>query len=92
MRSSAAALVGQEVSYMTTEGDLITGIVDSVLYAGEVPTVIIGDTEIPLDAVAKVTTPGGAGGSAPEGAEGADGTAPGLDEADGPAPDGSIAA
>lgn len=54
MRTAAADLVGKEVSYLTTDGDVITGIVDAVRYAGEVPTVVIGDTEIPLDSVAQV--------------------------------------
>lgn len=55
MRTAAADLVGREVSYLTTDGEYITGIVDAVRYAGEVPTVVIGDTEIPLDSVAQVT-------------------------------------
>ncbi len=58
MRSAAADLIGKQVSYLGEDNEIVTGIVDAVAYAGEVPTVIIGDKEIPLDAVAHVAMDG----------------------------------
>lgn len=55
MRTSAADLVGKDVSYLDADGTLVTGNVDAVRFVGEVPTVLIGDLEINLDAVAQVT-------------------------------------
>ncbi len=57
MRSSAAALVGHEVRWTDADGVAHHGVVTSVSYAGAVPTVRVGDTDLPLDAVAAVTTP-----------------------------------
>lgn len=58
MRMAAAGLVGQQVTYTDAEGKTQTGIVSSVSYKTAVPTVMVGDTEVSLDAVATVTTPG----------------------------------
>ncbi|SDS91793.1 flagellar hook assembly protein FlgD [Microterricola viridarii] len=57
MRSAAAALVGQQVTYVNATGETITGIADSVSYAGAVPTVSVGGKNIPLDVIASVTKP-----------------------------------
>lgn len=54
MRTTAADLVGKDVSYLDTDGNLLTGTVDAVRFIGEVPTVMVGDREITLDAVAQV--------------------------------------
>ncbi|WP_019136073.1 flagellar hook assembly protein FlgD [Cellulomonas massiliensis] len=54
MRVAAATLVGQTVSWTDAEGAEHSGVVGSVSYAGSVPTVTVGDEEIPLDQVAAV--------------------------------------
>ncbi len=56
MRASAAALVGREVTWTGDDGTTSTGVVTAVSYATSVPTVRVGDTDVPLDAVATVTT------------------------------------
>jgi flagellar hook assembly protein FlgD len=57
MRSSAAALVGREVTWKDSETTTRTGVVTAVSYAGAVPTVRVGDTDVPLDAIGAVTAP-----------------------------------
>ncbi len=57
MRVAAASLVGQQVTYVNAAGETITGIADSVSYAGAVPTISIGGKNIPLDVIASVTAP-----------------------------------
>ncbi len=59
MRSSAAALVGREVTWKDSETTTRTGVVTAVSYAGAVPTVRVGDTDVPLDAIGAVTAPSG---------------------------------
>lgn len=79
MRTSAAALVGQQVSYTGTDGLPVTGTATSVSFARPVPQVTVGGVEIPLDAISGVvsptagnqgttpgTTPGAVGGTMPE--------------------------
>lgn len=58
MRVAAASLVGKEVSYVDANGKTVTGTADSVSFAGPVPTISIGDKNIPLDRIGSVTTPG----------------------------------
>jgi len=55
MRSSAAALVGTQVEWTDADGVTSRGVVTSVSYATAVPTVRVGDVDVPLDAVASVT-------------------------------------
>jgi len=55
MRSSAAALVGQQVEWTDADGVVSRGTVTAVSYATAVPTVRVGDVDVPLDAVAAVT-------------------------------------
>jgi flagellar basal-body rod modification protein FlgD len=57
MRSAAAALIGQEVSYTDADGKTVTGIATSVSFAGPVPQVTVGGTDVALDAISGVTTP-----------------------------------
>lgn len=57
MRTAAAALLGQEVSYVNARGDTVTGTADSVAYSAAVPTVSVGGQNIPLDVIAGVTAP-----------------------------------
>ena len=51
MRSAAASLLGQKVSYVGTDGATVTGVVTAVSFKNAVPTVKVGDVELPLDAV-----------------------------------------
>ncbi len=55
MRQTAAALVGHEASYLDADGVTHTGTVSKVSFAAGVPTVTIGDTTVPLDAVSGIT-------------------------------------
>lgn len=55
MRQSAAGLVGHDVTWTGADGTSRSGRVAAVSYAGTVPTVRIGDVEVPLDAVSAVT-------------------------------------
>lgn len=55
MRSAAAALIGQQVSYAGPDGATITGTATSVSYAGAVPQVTVGGQTIALDAVSGVS-------------------------------------
>lgn len=57
MRSAAAQLVGQQVTYVDAKGETVTGIAESVSYAAAVPTVSVGGKNIPLDVIASVSKP-----------------------------------
>lgn len=54
MRSSAAALIGNDVSYTGTDGKEARGIATAVSYSGPVPTVTVGGKSIALDLVTGV--------------------------------------
>ena len=56
MRTSAAALVGETVTYTNAEGALITGIASSVSFANAVPMVTINGEAVALDVVSGVTS------------------------------------
>ncbi len=51
MRTAASALLGQQVSYAGPDGTTVTGVVSSISFKQAVPTVKVGDVELPLDAV-----------------------------------------
>lgn len=53
MRSAAAALLGQEVSYVDS-GKTVTGIATAVNFSASVPTVTVGGKEIALDSIGGV--------------------------------------
>ena len=55
MRSAAASLLGESVSYTGADGSTVTGIATSVSYAGPVPSVTVGGVNVALDAVSAVT-------------------------------------
>ncbi|MBE0010810.1 MULTISPECIES: flagellar hook assembly protein FlgD [unclassified Arthrobacter] len=57
MRTSAATLLGKEVSYTDDAGSTATGMASAVSFAGPVPTVTIGTASIPLDQISGVVTP-----------------------------------
>ena len=59
MRTAAAALVGQNVTYTDAAGASVTGIVSAVSYAGSVPQVTVGTASVALDAISGVTAPKG---------------------------------
>ncbi|WP_273652273.1 flagellar hook assembly protein FlgD [Cellulomonas fimi] len=56
MRMSAAQLVGQQITWTDADGAEQSGVVTAVSYAGPVPTVKVGDTDVTLDAVSAVTS------------------------------------
>lgn len=56
MRIAAAAIVGKQVSYLDKDGKAVTGIADSVSFAGPVPTVSVGGIDVPLDLISGITT------------------------------------
>ncbi|POH62120.1 flagellar hook capping protein [Cryobacterium zongtaii] len=59
MRTAAAALVGQDVTYTDATGASVTGIASAVSYAGPVPQVTVGTASVALDAISGVTAPTG---------------------------------
>lgn len=66
MRTSAAALIGQQVSWEDAEGNGYSGVATSVSFAGGVPQVTVGDKYIPLDQISGVTTTPAAADPPPE--------------------------
>ncbi|TFD87312.1 flagellar hook capping protein [Cryobacterium lactosi] len=59
MRTAAAALVGQNVTYTDAAGASVTGIATAVSFAGPVPQVTVGTASVALDAISGVTAPKG---------------------------------
>lgn len=59
MRMSASELVGKQVSWVDAEGATQHGTVSGVSYKAAVPVVMVGDTQVDLNSVSLVTTPGG---------------------------------
>ncbi|GMA27837.1 flagellar hook assembly protein FlgD [Arenivirga flava] len=60
MRSAAASLVGQQVSYVGADGATVTGLAESISFATSPPTVNVAGKAVALDAVSGVapsTTP-----------------------------------
>ncbi|QZN86143.1 flagellar hook assembly protein FlgD [Cellulomonas sp. C5510] len=56
MRMASADLVGKQVTWTDADGATQTGVVGSVDYSATVPVLQVGETEIPLDAVAGIST------------------------------------
>ncbi len=54
MRSAAASLVGQRVSYVGADGATVTGLAESISFATSPPTVNVGGKAVALDAVSGV--------------------------------------
>jgi flagellar basal-body rod modification protein FlgD len=65
MRTAAAALIGQQVSWQDADGTKHSGIASSVSFAGAVPQVTIGDKTVALDVISGVTA-ATANGQAPD--------------------------
>jgi len=57
MRTSAAALVGQTVTYTRADGTEVTGVANSVSFAAAVPKVTVNGEAVELDIISGVTTP-----------------------------------
>lgn len=55
MRTSAAALVGKQITYTGTDGSTVTGVASAVSYAGAVPQITVDGKTVALDAVSGVT-------------------------------------
>ncbi len=56
MRIAAADLVGKQVSYYDTEGNVVTGEASAASFADSVPSITVGDTTVSLDEVLAVDT------------------------------------
>ncbi|WP_104109803.1 flagellar hook assembly protein FlgD [Arthrobacter sp. N199823] len=56
MRTSAAALIGQQVSWEDADGTKHSGVATSVSFAGGIPQVTVGDKTVPLDVISGVTS------------------------------------
>lgn len=57
MRTSAAAMVGQTVTYTRGDGTEITGVATSVSFADAVPQVTVNGEPVALDVISGVVTP-----------------------------------
>jgi flagellar basal-body rod modification protein FlgD len=66
MRTSAAALIGQQVSWADADGTKHSGTATSVSFAGPVPQVTVGDKSIALDVISGVTSVPTGGATPPE--------------------------
>ena len=64
MRTAAAALVGERVTYTNADGALITGLASSVSFANAVPTVTVNGEPVDLDVISGVTSSTDAGDTA----------------------------
>jgi flagellar basal-body rod modification protein FlgD len=49
MRAAASELIGKQVSYLGDDGSTVSGVVDSVSFSGQIPTVTVGSDQISLD-------------------------------------------
>lgn len=56
MRTAAAAMIGQQISYSDKDGNTITGKATSVSFSGATPTVTVGGVPVALDSVTGVTS------------------------------------
>ncbi len=56
MRIAATGLVGQQVSYVDSDGVRQTGVATGVSFAGSTPMVAVGDIAVPLDSVSAIGT------------------------------------
>lgn len=56
MRTAAASLLGQIISYHGKDGTVLSGTPSSVSYSGSVPQVNVNGMDIPLDAILRIST------------------------------------
>ena len=57
MRTNAAALIGQQVSYLDKNGDTQTGKATAVSFARSVPTVTVGGVSVSFASISALTLP-----------------------------------
>jgi flagellar basal-body rod modification protein FlgD len=55
MRGVAADLIGQTVSYTGADDATVSGVATAVSFVSGVPTVTVGETEVPLDSITGIT-------------------------------------
>lgn len=53
----SAGLVGKEVSAQAADGSLVTGVVDGVRFSETGPILLVGDTDVPLEAATAIRSP-----------------------------------
>ncbi len=63
MRIAAADMVGKQVSYYDTDGNVVTGEASAASFANSVPQITIGDTQVSLDEVLSVDSTASTGDS-----------------------------
>lgn len=56
MRIAASSLIGQKVSYSTSDGTNISGTASAVSFTGPKPTVTVNGVEVALDSISGVTS------------------------------------
>lgn len=54
MRTAAAAMLGQQVSYEGDDGETVTGTATAVSFASGVPVVTVGTKNVPLDVISGI--------------------------------------
>ncbi|WP_442213873.1 flagellar hook assembly protein FlgD [Specibacter sp. RAF43] len=57
MRSAAAAMIGQSISWHGEDGTAHTGVAESVSFALGIPQVKVGELTVPLDVISGITAP-----------------------------------
>lgn len=58
MRTAAAAMIGQSISWEDKDGTAHTGVADSVSFASGVPAVKVGELSVPLDVISGIINSG----------------------------------
>jgi flagellar basal-body rod modification protein FlgD len=56
MRIAASSLIGQKVSYATSDGTSVSGTASAVSFTGPKPTVTVNGVEVALDSISGVTS------------------------------------
>jgi flagellar basal-body rod modification protein FlgD len=56
MRGVAASLIGETVTYTGADDASVSGVATAVSFVSGVPTVTVGDVDIPLDSITGITT------------------------------------
>jgi flagellar basal-body rod modification protein FlgD len=59
MMLSASNMIGRTVTYTGTDGTAATGVVTAAQFSGSVPTLRVGNTDVPLPAVTEVRSTAG---------------------------------
>lgn len=54
MRMAAMNIIGQDVSYVDANGDVVSGSASAASFANSVPTITVGDSSISLDAILSI--------------------------------------